>query len=261
MAYMTVGKDPVRVVIDAEPGAILTIPDNWAVGQPYELTVPTNKKVHVLSMSEAEILKRVGKLNEDSDVKFLVDGYRRLQSELDKIKGDRARELGELDQKFEASKEFWRKKYREAHGDVALEVIDKVVKIEQYSHLPEDPDLYVDSWRRNSEDRENPFEYLTDIEWDDEPYQFDDTQVWVHKPTGRLFFATDSGCSCPSPFEDTQVKDLTEITRPQVFVEHCNSRRGDNPPGWLVDQIAAAHEMVVAAWRGAQAKAAKKKAA
>lgn len=130
MAYMTVGKDPVRVIIDADPGATLTMPDNWAVGRPYELTVPTNKKVHVLSMSEAEILKRVGKLNEDSDVKFLVDGYQRLQKELASAKLDNARIERRSEERFEASKALWKKKYRRDYESVDLKGVEDAVEAE-----------------------------------------------------------------------------------------------------------------------------------
>lgn len=35
----------------------------------------------------------------------------------------------------------------------------------------------------------------------DASYEFDMIAVWKHKD-GRVLWATDSGCSCPSPFED-----------------------------------------------------------
>lgn len=33
-------------------------------------------------------------------------------------------------------------------------------------------------------------------------YEFDMCVLWKHLATGRLFYAFDSGCSCPSPFEN-----------------------------------------------------------
>lgn len=43
-------------------------------------------------------------------------------------------------------------------------------------------------------------------------YSFDMLVVWQHDD-GRLFYATDAGCSCPSPYEDfRQLEDLTPIT-------------------------------------------------
>lgn len=42
-------------------------------------------------------------------------------------------------------------------------------------------------------------------------YSFDIVAVWYHED-GRLFVGSDSGCSCPSPFEDsTSLADLTEV--------------------------------------------------
>ena len=33
-------------------------------------------------------------------------------------------------------------------------------------------------------------------------YSFDIVAVWKHSPTGQMYMGYDSGCSCPSPFED-----------------------------------------------------------
>lgn len=32
-------------------------------------------------------------------------------------------------------------------------------------------------------------------------YEFDMCVMWKHGPSGRLFYAFDSGCSCPTPYE------------------------------------------------------------
>ncbi len=50
----------------------------------------------------------------------------------------------------------------------------------------------------------------------DEPdlsYEFNMVAVWRDLETNRLYFAGDSGCSCPSPFEDEGRADLTPLTR------------------------------------------------
>ena len=69
-------------------------------------------------------------------------------------------------------------------------------------------------------------------------YSFYDLCVWSHED-GRVFWATDSGCSCPSPFEDFKsLDDLTEVTNDswdefQKAVEgHCASedRWDDDAP-------------------------------
>lgn len=43
--------------------------------------------------------------------------------------------------------------------------------------------------------------FIGDIEWDDEAYQFNMTGIWKTK-RGEYWIGDDSGCSCPSPFED-----------------------------------------------------------
>lgn len=47
---------------------------------------------------------------------------------------------------------------------------------------------------------------------DDEPWQFDLLVLWRDLDSGRFFVGADSGCSCPSPFEDVRsVADLSEV--------------------------------------------------
>lgn len=66
-----------------------------------------------------------------------------------------------------------------------------------------------------------------EVEWSDACYSFDLTTVWRDVTTGALFFADDSGCSCPSPYESTGRDDLTVIDRPQTFLDHINARIAD----------------------------------
>jgi hypothetical protein len=42
-------------------------------------------------------------------------------------------------------------------------------------------------------------------------YEFD--IFLVLEKAGKLYYASDSGCSCPTPFEDTLETDLVEITK------------------------------------------------
>lgn len=43
-------------------------------------------------------------------------------------------------------------------------------------------------------------------------YDFDKTVVWRHTKTGKLYVGQDSGCSCPSPFENfTSLSSLEEV--------------------------------------------------
>lgn len=43
-------------------------------------------------------------------------------------------------------------------------------------------------------------------------YSFDLLAFWVRKRDGQILYAADSGCSCPSPFEDVTVGELKETT-------------------------------------------------
>jgi hypothetical protein len=51
----------------------------------------------------------------------------------------------------------------------------------------------------------NPEKYgltvVGEIEWSEPCYSFDTTVVWKDKD-GIYYWASDSGCSCPSPFEE-----------------------------------------------------------
>lgn len=50
---------------------------------------------------------------------------------------------------------------------------------------------------------------IGEVNWDDESYQFDLTAAW-RNAEGVLYWASDSGCSCPSPFEDTTTLEQLE---------------------------------------------------
>jgi hypothetical protein len=55
-----------------------------------------------------------------------------------------------------------------------------------------------------------------------ESYEFDIYVVFVRN--GKVFYTQDSGCSCPSPFEDTTEDDLEEITDSMAFKEILNEQ-------------------------------------
>lgn len=79
----------------------------------------------------------------------------------------------------------------------------------------------------HSQRRTTDFEMLDSIEWDNEPYMFNMSAVFHHTPSGALFYATDSGCSCPSPFENMTTLDLKPITRMQDWLDHVEDCCGD----------------------------------
>lgn len=61
-------------------------------------------------------------------------------------------------------------------------------------------------------------------------YSFDDFIIWQDNETGFLYYGADSGCSCPSPYENVySLADLTRITKTgdgwknfrKVFATYC----------------------------------------
>jgi hypothetical protein len=87
--------------------------------------------------------------------------------------------------------------------------------------------------------------FVGTVQWDDEPYTFDITGIWQGK-TGHLFYADDSGCSCPAWFESTTVDDLVAVTWAELY-DHLHDRltedsswREPNPDAFLqVSEILA----------------------
>jgi hypothetical protein len=59
--------------------------------------------------------------------------------------------------------------------------------------------------------RDFGLEVIGEIDWSDGCYQFDLTAVWRRANDGRFVYAEDAGCSCPSPFENTGVDELTVL--------------------------------------------------
>lgn len=65
-------------------------------------------------------------------------------------------------------------------------------------------------------------------------YSFDDLYVWQHED-GRLFWTTDSGCSCPGPLEDVRsLDDLVEIVTYADLKKFCAVALGTR---WDSDEL------------------------
>ena len=76
-------------------------------------------------------------------------------------------------------------------------------------------------------------EHLTkigEVDLAEPDYSFDLLAFWVRKRDGQLLYATDSGCSCPTPFEDTKVRDLRETTLDTVL--DVARREAHDPSGY-----------------------------
>lgn len=73
-----------------------------------------------------------------------------------------------------------------------------------------------------------------EIDWSDGCYQFNLTVVWQRTFDGKFVYGEDSGCSCPAPFEDQGVEDLTVLRKRgglNDFKAHCEQRQADNIDG------------------------------
>lgn len=69
-------------------------------------------------------------------------------------------------------------------------------------------------------------EVLADMDEEGLSYEFHVMRLWRHKPSGRVFWGEDSGCSCPDPWEDDWFQfdgaaldtSLTELTPASINV-------------------------------------------
>lgn len=82
----------------------------------------------------------------------------------------------------------------------------------------------------------NPAECgLEILETVDEPgmsYEFNMFVVWKRLSDGALFYASDSGCSCPSPFEDESAETLTPITAGDSYRSFTDEFNAWRKPSW-----------------------------
>ena len=72
---------------------------------------------------------------------------------------------------------------------------------------------------------------IGEIDWSSGSYEFDLTVVWKRDFDDRFVYAEDAGCSCPSPFDDKGLQDLTLIPSLSSFAEHLAERNKNNYDG------------------------------
>lgn len=83
------------------------------------------------------------------------------------------------------------------------------------------PDVYYDPEKFD-------LEKVVEFDFSDGCYQFDLRVIWEHKPTGTLYTARDSGCSCPSPFEDYRdLKKLDTVSWEALIDEAMEAQRSE----------------------------------
>jgi hypothetical protein len=84
-------------------------------------------------------------------------------------------------------------------------------------------------------------EEVAELSLSDEPYEFDIRVVWRHEETGVLYTARDSGCSCPSPFEDyTSIDQLDRVNYTELRDEARNSNASIDDRERFLDRVHAA---------------------
>lgn len=73
-------------------------------------------------------------------------------------------------------------------------------------------------------------EPVGEIEWGDACYSFNLTVVWVDA-ADRFWFAEDAGCSCPTPFDELDLRDLDPATPLADFQARLLARNADTYAG------------------------------
>jgi|SRR5687768_2287599 len=85
-------------------------------------------------------------------------------------------------------------------------------------------------------------EVVVEVEWSEPCYDFDLTVVWIDKD-GTYYWASDSGCSCPSPFEDyNRLEDANSGTKWEA-INYLTSQLKDrfwNENDYATQQVADA---------------------
>ena len=84
------------------------------------------------------------------------------------------------------------------------------------------------------------------VDWGYGGYDFDLLQVW-QKEDGTFVFGEDSGCSCPTPFQDQDVEDLTRINSLSIFKDYLSAHasKNDNSAMEIANLLAKLHELGV----------------
>ncbi|WP_190822018.1 DUF7574 domain-containing protein [Saccharopolyspora pogona] len=70
---------------------------------------------------------------------------------------------------------------------------------------------------------------IGEVEWSEPCYSFDLTVVWYHAESGKYYWASDSGCSCPSPFEYYNSLDKAESGSVWQAIAELTRRHGERP--------------------------------
>lgn len=102
-----------------------------------------------------------------------------------------------------------------------------------------------------SSPEKHDLELVGEVQWDEPCWSFDLTVVWFERYTGTFYWDSDSGCSCPSPFENVLSKDDLEKGTFHEAADALQARMQEQPedtlsdeaPGEVVDLIGRMREL------------------
>lgn len=95
---------------------------------------------------------------------------------------------------------------------------------------------------------------IDDLEQPDLSYEYNTIIAWRDLATGKVYIAADSGCSCPTPFEQiAKLSDLTLVVNTldaQAFVRGENHERYNGEPAFPLRDVMRFLSKIDAALRG-----------
>lgn len=113
--------------------------------------------------------------------------------------------------------------------------------------------LVVGGWGADDDRIAAHLAFIADIDLAEPDYSFELLRIYVRRSDGMLLWATDSGCSCPSPFEDVTVSELREST----LATFTDTFLRDYEPGYSGNSVAEVRRDITAALKVAKEQGAK----
>ncbi len=78
-------------------------------------------------------------------------------------------------------------------------------------------------------------EIIHSLDEDNLCYEYNTFLVFLHTPSGRVFYASDSGCSCPTPFEEYNFKGPDDNNLNEVKKGHEMETFASELENWCKD--------------------------
>lgn len=99
---------------------------------------------------------------------------------------------------------------------------------------------------------ENLIEVVASLDEGNISYEFNTLTVFKHTPTNTLFWAIDSGCSCPTPFESFWIDNETLDTNCEILHQgsYFNfSQQVENFPTTMSDRMKFKDKISALMWK------------